>query len=283
MTMGLTVTDRSVKDWQHFVRIAGAYAVSSPLERAVAFRGQSKAEWTLKPTLTRLVEGLSEAASRKVEGEALTDFRRHAHLDVPPGMQFPEREVVIWWAVMQHYGAPTRLLDWTESAWVAAYFAVERDPEDPGAVFILLPGAVEQAMKERFADHALLDNQHARFVEQEPRPSLYTFELKRHTNRMGAQQTLVTASPQILADHQDLIASAIPVGDPRETRFLKLVIPAALKPEFMRRLRTMNITARALFPGIDGLGRSVLELVKVGVYHLRGMGEPKDQETGETK
>jgi hypothetical protein len=273
---GPTVIDQPVKNWQHFVKIAEVYARTSPLERAVAFRGQSRGEWTLRPTLTRTVEALTEAQARAVEREALTDFKRHAHLDVPPGMLFSDRNLIGWWALMQHYGAPTRLLDWTESAFVAAYFAVERDPDAAGSVFALLPGALERAMRAAFADHDTARDEHKRFVEQDPpRPSLYAIELKRHTNRMGAQQTLFTVSPQILADHQELIASVIPVEKATQLEFRRYVIPPALKPEFMRRLRTMNITARALFPGIDGLGRSITELVKVGVYHLRGIGEPK--------
>src|SRR5262245_28595070 len=83
--------ERTVQDWQHFVRIAEDAAVrTSALSRAVAFRGQAKAEWTLRPTLTRLVERLEEISARRMEYEALAEFRRHAHLHVPTGMMFPD-------------------------------------------------------------------------------------------------------------------------------------------------------------------------------------------------
>jgi len=139
-------------------------------------------------------------------------------------------------------------------------------------------------MKARFANYEPIGDQRLRFVEMSPSPTLYAIELKRHTNRMGAQQTLMTVSPQILADNQDLIASVIAPSGLRESRFLRFVIGPELKPEFMRRLRTMNITARALFPSIDGLGRSISELVRVGVYHMKGIGAaPKEGADGATR
>ena len=47
------------------------------------------------------------------------------------------------WAYMQHHGCATRLLDWTASAYIAAYFAVCEFPDKPGALFIIAPGPIE--------------------------------------------------------------------------------------------------------------------------------------------
>ena len=41
----------------------------------------------------------------------------------------------------------------------------------------------------------------------------------------------------------------------------KFVIPSGLKPRFLANLQMMNITASVLFPGIDGLGRSIKEML----------------------
>jgi len=73
-------------------------------------------------------------------------------------------------------------------------------------------------------------------------------------------QLLFTLSPRILADHGELIARTLDRA--LQGAWQKLVVPEALKPEFLRRLRTMNITARTLFPGL-GVGRSIGELVRL--------------------
>jgi hypothetical protein len=76
---------------------------------------------------------------------------------------------------------------------------------------------------------------------------------------MESQQTEPALASRILADQATFIGEAIPEVDASK-KFVKLIIPKELKPEFLRHLRRLNITANALFPGMDGWGRSIREL-----------------------
>src|SRR3990172_2833478 len=69
-----------------------------------------------------LKTGLGGFSVSRIEGGLLRKFKRQSqgYLATPPG----GNRVLEWLSIMQHFGAPTRLLDWTHSFYVALYFAV---------------------------------------------------------------------------------------------------------------------------------------------------------------
>lgn len=96
---------------------------------SLIFRGQSDFEWPLQTTLERAFEkwDVPQNKKRSAERFLLKDFIRQAHhhvTDPPP--YYPGIDVLEWLALMQHYGAPTRLLDWSYSHYYALFMALDR-------------------------------------------------------------------------------------------------------------------------------------------------------------
>lgn len=272
------IPQTEVSDWDTFVQIAHEGESASRLDGPYLFRGQPE-DWPLRPSLARdaLRCNLTGSHARAIEKEALKEFKLQAHLYLPAAMIAQARDLPGWWALMQHHGVPTRLLDWTLSPYVAAYFATAESPDKTGVVWMAHVRTVTKFMEATYPSY--------RYPKKGPevdkafrRPGadrvLYFIELELHTERMTAQQTRFSMSYRPLADHGRIIASTLGRESSRLPHH-KLVIPKGQKPEFLRRLRLMNITARTLFPGVDGFGRSVRELVRLSC-ELRSRNGERD-------
>src|SRR6266576_6204795 len=97
--------------------------ISSDAKRRWLYRGQRRYDWDLKSGLERAMTRFALDASNQGEweGQLLREFKRHLHRhtrDVPD-----DGDTARWLALMQHHGAPTRLLDFTYSFYAAVFFA----------------------------------------------------------------------------------------------------------------------------------------------------------------
>jgi hypothetical protein len=89
------------------------------------FRGHSDSNWGLQPTAERFAKTLRLTS---IEQYVLLAFKRRAHQYLP---DLPaDSDTLEWLALAQHYGAPTKLLDFTSSPYVAAFFAVTEQREN---------------------------------------------------------------------------------------------------------------------------------------------------------
>ncbi|HMD81243.1 MAG TPA: FRG domain-containing protein [Anaerolineales bacterium] len=256
-----------VRSWEDFVGLVAIYPYGHPTKAKSVFRGHANAAWELVPSFVRHANGLSVREALNLEASAQHEFHKQAAFLISYGMIPNYGDLTGWLALMQHHGVPTRLLDWSRSPFVAAYFAVEEEDEVPGAVWVMDSSIIRHlANIPQLKKYELTsDWEHPEFVtnlfiDPVAEQTLLLATPTRHTDRMFAQQTFSMVSPQILTKHHEVITHWLPelVGTDACT---KLIIPAGMKDEFMRQLRKMNLTASSLFPGIDGFGRSVREFI----------------------
>jgi hypothetical protein len=263
-----------VGNWSMLLTIAEKFDIGDALKRTYLFRGQENVGWSLKPTLQRAATNddrtpLPPAEELlRIEGFLTDQFRGAAPNHLPSATLAATHALIDWWPLMRHHGVPTRLLDWTASLYVATYFAVSKCPDKDGAVYVVHVQTLQDAMKAAFGDAATLPttlpDADREFQRADALPVIDVFSRKNALlDRMIVQQGVFMTSRNPAADVEQVLATEVPkVASPGKEVLRKLRIPAAQKPAMMRRLRTMNVTASSLFPGLDGVGRQLDELIR---------------------
>ena len=263
-----------LESWDEFLKIITGAPYSN-----WAFRGHRKEAWPLASALSRYfrVFRIDRRAWPQQEGRILRVFKRKAHqfLAQPPD---PDDDFQ-WLALMQHHGAPTRLLDFTWSPYVAAYFALERATSD-AAVWALNPanisaGGIRRSAKSqkpaittRGMDPRRKGN-FARYFLKGDLEFIWLGEPDTMNRRLIAQSGTF-ALPGVLDKPMEEIVHQY--RDPKNM-MAKFILPAAkLRETGLRELYRMNITHATLFPDLDGLARSLAyELEFHWAYNPRTM------------
>jgi hypothetical protein len=205
------------------------------------FRGHRCPEWNLETSLERAARRCG-ALQQDYERTVWREFRRHAHsyLSRVPA----DTDTLEWLALMQHYGAPTRLLDFTESFWIALYVAFE-DAESDCAVVALDRRSLKKKRATLDYNEVLRANidggAHADTALYEDVP-FYT------NDRLAIQKGIFVFSLNLQRKFHDLLLQ-------NQKVFTQLTVSAELFPKIRKRLNDFNCNSRVLFPGIDGYGR----------------------------
>jgi hypothetical protein len=225
-------------------------------EETLWFRGHRCADWRLIPKLYRMEYKGAD------ENEIRQEFQSRALQLIQGRLPATKWE---WYFLMQHYGAPTRLLDWTDNFLVALYFAVKEHPKNcDAAVWVLNPWWLNRRLRKGIEGPMLPDWQEA---------DAYLPELE---EAFGGQK--VTAGPPAAIDplhvdrrlaaqgsrfvifgktHDLMRTKAAQTGRPRDRHVARIIIPQGLVREIQRDLGSCGFTESFVFPDLDGLCREI--------------------------
>ena len=172
------------------------------------FRGQGSAEWELSSSLERSIKKLypyniDTALYPLEEKELLKEFKWKYPLY--SNSQPENSDDIEWLTIMQHYSAPTRLLDITNSLFVAVYFALADMSGKNAAIWAINKHQINSDIFHRYrlmhdvkgvaqdildkealnqANEIILDHS----FEKEYKPSLFLIKPKRPNERISRQQ-----------------------------------------------------------------------------------------------
>lgn len=161
---------------------------------------------------------------------------------------------------MQHHGAPTRLLDFTWSPYVAAFFALERATEDAAIWAVNLPLLWDISVRQPIDGVSVeeADPRDAKAFRKYFLPNKHAFVWQGDPFRMP-QRVVAQSGTFLVTSHLGMTVEAILDRYPGKGELLvKFELPTAkLRAVAMSSLYDMNITQATLFPGLDGLARSM--------------------------
>lgn len=247
---------------------------------SLVYRGQSNFEWGLTCSLTRALREQAQAGgpiplglydsmvtdqgktehARRMElrmEQAFVDLSTRAGAAGLPTME----DRLAWWEIMQHYGVPTRLLDWTRSPFVAMWFASENLKSGDASLWIY----DTQISSVNYQDSIRkLDQQETWEIEN---PRSWLNELARlaiekasyvplvvpaqhGVARITAQQGVLTLIPNV----------TLPTGFHEhvfETLAVKIRIRAAWRRQLQRVMDSMGLNRFSLFRDLDSLGSAI--------------------------
>ncbi|NOQ25299.1 MAG: FRG domain-containing protein [Bacteroidales bacterium] len=224
---------------------------NSDFEEDIWYRGQSNFDWTLSPGLMRLTNAPSE-------GSLLTRFKQSAGMLVKAN----PKDDFDWLFLMQHYGVPTRLLDWSESPLVALYFAVNNEGDDSvdAALWSLKPTRLNKIAsistnEKNFIpsfDDIELENYTVETLSSNPRNKLTPIATiaTRNSSRIQAQLGVFTIHHQDNRAIEEICLN-------REV--VKYKIPAKLKNEIRQELALLSVNKFSLFPELSSIGSMLKE------------------------
>lgn len=263
------------------------------------FRGQSNSEWELISSLERLVKlyhphaisfyNILDCYGQKILEEFKWKYPVYGKSYIPQ-----ENDSLEWLSIMQHYGSPTRMVDFTYSPYIALFFAIYNSSAERCAIWCLNRFVYEFSLHEEYIKitkenvinpldfnryiYNQVNDRLNGYIVNDSSPGIFLIRPRQINDRLCRQQGLFAIPGDMNLCFKTNVFSKIKNNTPQEVSFkdiidysnskegiykqadialIKINIPTKLRYEITQFLRKMNISAETLFSDLEGLAKSM--------------------------
>lgn len=222
------------------------------------YRGVSNKEFGLETSIQRIGNKPSD-----IELHLIRSFKKYSPINT---LVDNYNNIWNWLSLAQHYGLPTRLLDWTYSPNIALHFLTEK------LSVYNIDGAIWRV------NYSKLKNQYPkkieRFLDEKSIIALGTDDLSKLIGKSyddfmkfskKNENAILFFEPPSIDDrivNQFAMFSTMLDPDSNKKNFLentglidKIIIPKEMKWEIRDKLDQSNISERIIYPGLDGIAK----------------------------
>ncbi len=231
------------------------------------YRGHTRSDWKLESSLERALSSQwTKDKIERAESFTLETFKSKFHLydrsNISPSTKLQ------WLSLMQHYGVPTRLIDFSQSPYVALYFAIENyDPTNANSLSLyafdyrnLVKKSLEY-IKEKDRSFTMTyeaamlspDSIFEEILDRFTYDIVWVTEPSVYNLRLDRQAGCFLLSGNLEKRVQDLIASDLY----KDVQMEKVTIGEELYENIFALLNKTNITSKAIYGDLVGLSKSI--------------------------
>lgn len=235
--------------WSEFFNLLQSDFFSTRYEQFV-FRGQRRLDWGLMPTLGRLAK--NGIVTKELADEQLRRFKLAVRGRINDNSLIDDPDEL--WAVGQHHGLMTPLLDWTASPYVALFFAfsksdVEGETDNSHRVIYAFDKEFVAKYSEQLGIR-LIEPQKDTYGRLVNQAGLFTYSPTDGT----LENTLVNFMSKTDSPDSDLLANALAGEDANivAAHICKILIKNEDRDACLKHLKRMNVHHASLFPDLIG-------------------------------
>lgn len=204
------------------------------------FRGHADSEWLLEPTLNRILKKIKYENKQEIMQEHLDRFK--LEIRGRRGINPKDLKDDELWALGQHFGLHTPLLDWTRSPYVALFFALT-DNKKPKSGYRTLWALHLPDVNEMSEYYKKLDGNNTQEV-------MVINPMTDDNSRLINQNGLFTKL-NIGQDIENWVANANP-PDMDWITLYKINFSNSIKSEALSYLNLMNVNYSSIYPDLVG-------------------------------